>query len=150
DIPIDQYLYRAFDFAWEATGSKGLLVWSTTAGQITYRTFTAPDTWGSITNVAMGATDHTWIHVRTNPSLQAGATKILGAASENTAQSLGGIRWDGTALTGMGTNTFTSGTGGFMSNEIFELEDPSVGAGGNGEGRELAWRNSRGIDEDNI
>jgi len=141
DIPIDQYLYRAFDFAWEATGSKGLLVWSTTAGQITYRTFTAPDTWGSITNVAMGATDHTWIQVRTNPSLQAGATKILGAASENTAQSLGGIRWDGTALTVMGTNTFTSGTGGFMSNEMFDLKYPSVRAGGTGEVREMVCRN---------
>jgi len=141
DISIDQYLYRAFDFAWEATGSKGLLVWSTTAGQITYRTFTAPDTWGSITNVAMGATDHTWIQVRTNPSLQAGATKILGAASENTAQSLGGIRWDGTALTVMGTNTFTSGTGGFMSNEMFDLKYPSVRAGGTGEVREMVCRN---------
>src|SRR5438445_5882603 len=141
DSVIDQYLYRAFDFRGEATGSKGLLVWSTTAGPITYRTFTAPNTWGSVTNAAMGATDHTWIQVRTNPSLQAGATKILGAASENTAQSLGGIRWDGTGLTVMGANSFTCGTGGFMSKEMFDPNYPRVRGGGTRQDREMGYRN---------
>src|SRR5207244_10710799 len=116
-----------------SSGSKGLLVWSTTAGQITYRTFTAPNTWGSVTNVATGATDHTWIQLRTNPSTQAGATKILGAASENTAQSLGGIRWDGTTFTVLGTSTVSAKGGGFMEYEMFHLKYPGVREGGNGE-----------------
>src|SRR5438445_531725 len=141
DSVIDQFLYRAFDFAWESTGSKGLLVWSTTAGQITYRTFTAPNTWGSVTNVATGATDHTWIQLRTNPSTQAGATKSLGAASENTAPSLGGVRWDGRTFRVIGTSSFTGNTGGFMDNEMFDLKYPDARVGGTGEIRHMVCRN---------
>src|SRR3989442_4118313 len=133
-LPIfDQYLYRDFDFAWEASGSKGLLVWSTTAGQITYRAFTAPNTWGSVTNIAMGATDHTWIQLRTNPSPQAGATKILGAASQNSAQNLGGIRWYGTTFTVVGPSTFTANTGGFLVNGNFDVKYPDARVCGTGE-----------------
>jgi hypothetical protein len=140
DTAIDQYLYRAFDFAWEASGSKGLLVYSTTAGQITYRTFTAPNTWGSITNVAMGTSDHTWIQARTNPSPQTGGTKILGAASDNTPQDLGAFRWDGTTFTVIGSGTFSTDTGGFMANEMFDLKYPDVRLGGTGEIRNMVCK----------
>src|SRR5207245_10580900 len=102
---------------------------------------TAPNTWGSVTNVATGATDHTWIQLRTNPSTQAGATKILGAASEKTAQSLGGIRWDGTTFTVIGTSTFTANTGGFRDKGEFDMKYPSVRAGGTGATRESGFRN---------
>jgi len=131
DAGIDQFLYRDFDFAWESTGSKGLLVWSTTAGQITYRTFTAPNTWGTTTNVAMGTNDHLWVQLRTNP--YAGATKILGAASENSASDLGVFRWDGTTFTLIGSNTITSDIGGFPGNEGFDLKYREASAGGTGE-----------------
>ncbi len=92
---IAQVNFRSFDFAWEASGSKGLLVMSTAPNNLAYRTFTAPNTWGTITTVATGSTDHTWIQTRTNP-VSGSTIKILGAASENTAQSLGGFKWDGT------------------------------------------------------
>src|SRR5256886_1549371 len=131
DGGIDQYLYRDFDFAWESTGSKGLLVWSPTAGQITYRTFTAPNAWGHITNVAMGMNCHLWVQLRTN--LFAGATKIMGAASENTASDLGVFRWDGTTVTMIGSSTFTSDIGGFPGNEGFDLKYREASAGGTGE-----------------
>ncbi|HLB67190.1 MAG TPA: hypothetical protein VJN63_01745 [Thermoplasmata archaeon] len=117
---------RAFDFAWEATGSKGLLVWSDTAGQISYRTFTAPNTWGSQADVAMGANAHPWVQLRTNPSAGAGATKILGAVMETTANDLGAIRWDGTTFTVIGPNTFSADVGANTENESFELEYPAV------------------------
>jgi len=129
-----QVNFRSFDFAWEATGSKGLLVFSNTAGPnwIEYRTFTAPSTWGTITAIAMGSSDHTWIEARTNP-FAGGTTKILGAASENSAQSLGAFRWDGTTFTVIGTSTFTASTGGFMDNEMFDLKYREAGAGATGE-----------------
>jgi hypothetical protein len=129
-----QVNFRSFDFAWEATGSKGLLVFSNTAGPnwIEYRTFTAPSTWGTITAIAMGSSDHTWVQARTNP-FAGGTTKILGAASENSAQSLGAFKWDGTTFTVIGTSTFTASTGGFMDNEMFDLKYREPGAGATGE-----------------
>ena len=45
DPGIDFTNARSFDFAWEDTGSKGLLIWGTRSGQITYSAFTAPSTW---------------------------------------------------------------------------------------------------------
>jgi len=115
-------------------------VMSTAPNNLAYRTFTAPNTWGTITTVAMGSTDHTWIQARTNP-VSGSTIKILGAASENTAQSLGGFKWDGTTFTVIGTSTFTASTGGFMDNEMFDLKYPAVRAGGTGEIREMVCRN---------
>src|SRR2546425_11862469 len=68
---------RNFDFAWEDTGNKGLLVYGARSGQITRKTFTAPDTWGAATNTAMGAHGHPWVQVRTNPFPGAGAAQVL-------------------------------------------------------------------------
>ena len=116
---------RAFDFAWEASGSNGLLVWGDNAGQISYKTFTAPNTWGSQTNVAMGANAHPWVQLRTNPFAPTGATKILGAVMETTALDLGAIRWDGTTFTVIGASTLTADVG-TVSWESFELEYDSV------------------------
>jgi len=121
DVGIDSTATRPFDFAWEDSGSRGILVWGTTAGQITYRTFTAPNTWGTITNVAMGANTHQWVQLRTNPSSTMGATKILGAVMEGTALDLGAIHWDGTTFTVVGASTFT-GDVGTTAYDSFELE----------------------------
>ena len=110
---------RAFDFAWEPTGSNGLLVYGDNAGQISYKTFTAPNTWGSQTNVAMGANAHPWVQLRTNP--RSGSVKILGAVMETTALDLGAIRWDGTTFTVIGASTFSADVG-ITSYESFELE----------------------------
>jgi len=137
---IAQVNFRSFDFAWEAAGSKGLLVGSTAPNNLAYRTFTAPNAWGTITTVAMGSTDHTWIQARTNP-ISGSTTKILGAASENTAQSLGGFKWDGTTFTVIGPSTFTASTNGFMDNEMFDLKYPDVRVGGTGEIRQMVCKN---------
>jgi len=110
---------RAFDFAWELTGSNGLLVWGDNAGQISYKTFTAPNTWGSQTNVAMGANAHPWVQLRTNP--RSGSVKILGAVMEATALDLGAIRWDGSTFTIIGASTFTANVG-TVTYDSFELE----------------------------
>ncbi len=111
DTAIDSASARAFDFAWESSGSKGLLVYGTTAGQITYRTFTAPNTWGGATNAAMGANTHPWVRLATNPFPRTGAVKIIGAVMEAIANDLGAITWDGSTFTVVGASTFTADTG---------------------------------------
>ncbi len=121
DTAIDTANSRAFDFAWENSSSKGLLVWGTTAGQITYRTFTAPNTWGAITNVAMGSNTHPWVQLRTNLFPQAGGTKILGAVMEATALGLGSVRWDGTTFAVIGATSLTANAG-TTAYESFDLE----------------------------
>ncbi|TLZ59602.1 MAG: hypothetical protein E6K13_09580, partial [Methanobacteriota archaeon] len=112
---------RNFDFAWEDTGNKGLLVYGASSGQITRKTFTAPDTWGAATNTAMGSNGHPWVQLRTNPFPGAGATKILGAVMETTVDSLGAIKWDGTTFTVIGASTFTADAG-TPTYESFDLE----------------------------
>ncbi len=121
DDAIDSATTRPFDFAWEDSGNKGLLVYGTNAGQVTYRTFTAPNTWGAVTNVAMGANSHSWVQLRTNPFPAIGAMKAIGAVMEETALDLGAIRWDGTIFTVVGASTFT-GDVGTTAYDSFELE----------------------------
>src|SRR5205823_14275431 len=120
DAASDSWTTRSEDFAWESTGSRGLLVWGTTGGQITYRTFTAPNTWGTITDVAMGTTVKDWVTLRTNPFPQSGRPKILGAALDLN-DDLGAITWDGSALTVVSANLFTADTGGHTY-ENFDLQ----------------------------
>ena len=110
DTTLDYSTQRAFDFAWENTGSKGLLVYGTTNGQITYRNFTAPSTWDTATNVAMGSQGHRWVELRTNPMTSASGTKIAGVALDN-SNDLGAFQWNGTSLTVAGSNVFTNNVG---------------------------------------
>jgi hypothetical protein len=110
DAAIDTEFERPFDFAWESSGSKGLLVYGTTSGQITYRTFTAPSTWGAATNVAYGSNTKRWIQTRTNPIPGTSGTKILGAVMENADNDLGAFTWDGTTFTVIGDTTFSTDT----------------------------------------
>ncbi|TLZ59334.1 MAG: hypothetical protein E6K13_09930, partial [Methanobacteriota archaeon] len=123
DTSIDTATTRVFDFAWEDTGSKGLLVYGTTAGQITYKTFTAPNTWSGATSVAMGggADVHAWVRLDTNRAFVSGNQKILGAVLETTANDLGAIKWDGTTFAIIGANTFTADTG-TSTYESFDLK----------------------------
>src|SRR5207302_9402550 len=73
-------------------------------------------------------------------AVSGGTIKIVGSASENAAQSLGGFKWDGTTFTVIGTSTFTASTGGFMDNEMFDLKYPDVRLGGTGEIRQMVCK----------
>jgi hypothetical protein len=112
---------RCADFAWEPTGGKGLLVWGTTAGQIAYKTFISPNTWGPQQNVAMGTNIHRWVQLRTNPRTITGDMLVIGAVLEGTTFDLGSIRWDGTTLTVIGSSSLSSDTT-TTAYECFELE----------------------------
>jgi hypothetical protein len=126
DAAVDSNAQRCADFAWEPTGSKGLLVYGTTTGVITYRTFTAPATWGTITSTAMAGGIHPWVQLRTNPRNIAGDMKILGAVLTGTVFDIGAIRWDGTTFTVIGTNTISSDTT-VITYECFEMEFMNFG-----------------------
>jgi hypothetical protein len=121
DGTVDSDGERCADFAWEPTGGKGLLVWGTTAGQIAYKTFTSPNTWGSQQNVAMGTNIHQWVQLRTNPRIVTGDMMVIGAIIEGTTFDLGSIRWDGTTFTVIGSSSVSPDTT-TTSYECFELE----------------------------
>jgi hypothetical protein len=88
---------RCADFDWEPLGSKGLLVWSTAQDSVSYKTFTAPATWGNASTSPNPAA-HPWIQLKRNPRYVAGDVKILGATL-NGNQDIFGLRWDGSVLT---------------------------------------------------
>jgi hypothetical protein len=121
DPSVDTHAQRCADFAWEPTGSKGLLVWGTTAGEISYKTFTAPDTWGPQQNPTMGANVHPCVQLRTNTRSITGDALILGVVLEGTVFHLGAISWNGTAFTIIGTDTISTDTA-VSTYECFEME----------------------------
>ena len=121
DSPIDTNAQRCADFAWEPTGSKGLLVWGTNAGKIAYKEFTAPNTWTAKKSPAMGANRHPWVQLRTNPRNVAEDVKILGAVLEDNVFDIGAIKWDGTTFTVIGANTISSDTT-VTTYECFDLK----------------------------
>jgi hypothetical protein len=124
DLSVDTHTQRCADFAWEPTGSKGLLVWGTTAGEISYKTFAAPNTWGPQQNPTMSTNStnlHPWVQLRTNTRSIAGDTLILGAVLEGTVFHLGTISWNGTTFTIIGTDNISTDTA-VSTYECFEME----------------------------
>jgi hypothetical protein len=115
DASVDTHASRCADFAWEYRASpnfknQGLLVYGTTAGQITWRRFRAPNYMTAATNVPMGINIHTWVQLKSNPRTIGNDTFVLGAVLETTTYDLGAVKWDGTTLAVMGTSTFTADT----------------------------------------
>jgi hypothetical protein len=97
DAAVDTHAARCFDFAWNPTGSTGLLVWGTTANSISRKTFTPPNTWGAATTATAAGT-HPWVQLRTNPRYVTGDKYILGAVL-NSNFDIGSITWDGATFT---------------------------------------------------
>ena len=126
DGSVDSNDQRCADFAWEPTGSKGLLVWGTNSGQITYRTFTGPSTWGSQQNPAMGSNTHSWVQLRTDPRTIGGDKRILGVILESADNDLGVVKWDGSSFTVIGDQTISSDTG-TSTYECFDIEFMNYG-----------------------
>jgi hypothetical protein len=121
DTSIDTNAQRCADFAWEPSNGKGLLVYGTTSGQISWRRLSAPNYMTAATNIPMGANVHPWVQLKSNPRIATGDAKILGAVSEGgTALDLGAVSWNGTTFTIIGTSTFSTNTGGITC-ENFDL-----------------------------
>ena len=121
DTNVDAAAQRPADFAWESTGSKGLLVYGTSSGVINWKSYTYPNSFPSSGAPTMGANTHPWVQLRTNPRSITGDVKILGAILEDSAYDLGAISWDGTTFTVIGTNTISSDTT-LITYECFDLK----------------------------
>lgn len=109
DAAIDSMVARCADFAWEPTGSKGLLVWGTATGVINWKSFTAPNTWPSSGAPAMAGGIHPWVQLRTNTNSTA-TVKILGAILTGTVFDIGAVSWNGAAFTIIGVSTISAST----------------------------------------
>ncbi|MCW4009675.1 MAG: hypothetical protein NWF05_03525 [Candidatus Bathyarchaeota archaeon] len=120
DTSIDTSSQRCADFAWEPTGSHGLIVWGTSAGKIKYQLFDGAG-WGASNEPSMGTYTHPWVQLRTNSGSTSGDIKILGAILENTVNTLGSVTWNGASFSVLGSNTISSGTA-TTAYECFEME----------------------------
>jgi hypothetical protein len=121
DSAIDTHASRCVDFAWEPNTGRGLLVWATASGQIAYKTFTSPNTWGPQQNTAMGANTHSWVQLQTNARDVTGDMRILGAVLEGSVYDLGAVSWNGTTFTIIGASAISTDTA-TTTYECFELE----------------------------
>lgn len=117
DGSVDTNAGRCADFAWYSP-TQGLLVWGATNNQISWRTFTAPNTWSTESTVNAAGT-HPWVQLKTNTRNIDGDIKVLGA-DLNSDSKIGVIIWNGTffALTEAAITTDTQGT----TYECFEIE----------------------------
>jgi len=126
DAGVDTNAARCADFAWEYRASpdfrnQGLLAYGTTAAQIAWRLFRAPNYVTSATTPAMGSGTHPWVQLKSNPRSVTSDTKILGAVLESTTFDLGAVTWDGTAFTVTDPDTISSDTT-VSTYECFEIE----------------------------
>jgi hypothetical protein len=101
DNDVDTNVWRPADFDWEQGTSKGLIAWGTTAGSLSYRTYSS-GTWGSTSLITMGTGTHNWVVLQRMPTNRSTEVRILGATQElnGTRYPLGSIGWTGSALSG--------------------------------------------------
>lgn len=117
DNNVDTNTQRCADFEWEPSGGKGLLVWGTRSGSLSFKTFTSPSTWSATSTITASGT-HPWIQLKRNTDPTSN-TKILGAMLNNNFN-LGALKWNGTTLTNLGDSTLTSNTN-TITYECFEI-----------------------------
>ena len=117
DTGVNTNAQRCADVEWEPTGSKVLMVYGTTSGRVSYKTWTPAGGWSGITTSTNTGT-HPWIQLRRNPRSVSGDVKILGATL-NSNNDIFGFKWDGTTLTFEET-AFTADTV-VVTYECFEI-----------------------------
>jgi hypothetical protein len=116
------YNTRSADIEWGPAGSEALLVWGTSSGSLTYKTFTT-NGW-SDSSIILAAGTHPWIQLRRSPLNIPGGVKILGVMM-NSDGCLGALKWDGSILTNLGDAAFTAVTG-TSDYECFEVSFESA------------------------
>ncbi|MFH1107234.1 MAG: hypothetical protein V1787_05035 [Candidatus Micrarchaeota archaeon] len=121
DGTVDSHASRVADFAWEPSGSGGLLVWGTTGGSLSYRNFTAPSSWYGSTRTFAASSTHPWVQLRRNPRDAPDDAGILGLYANSTG-ALGVFYWaDNQSIVTLGDNAVTQ-TLGSTTYESFESD----------------------------
>ncbi len=125
DTSVDSSSQQCADFAWEPTGSKGLLVWGTSKGRIDYKAFTG-SSWGSQTFASTSNTNHYWVQLSTNPRSVSGDTKILGAIMDSKS-AIVTIKWIGSSFIVLDNSNEVITTSSSSSYECFALAYKNYG-----------------------
>jgi hypothetical protein len=109
DNGVNGHVSRVLDFAWDNTGSRGVLIWATTSGQLDFKRFSGTNTFSARSSFAETST-HPWVQLSDipNPTV-ADTVSSLGATLDATFD-LGGIRWNGAF-----SNPVSTGDGGITS-----------------------------------
>lgn len=127
DTAVDRANTRSFDFVWEPSGSLGLLVWGTSSGSVSRRTYSgSSNSWGATGTVQYAGT-HPWIIGAANP---AGSDTIRSLfISINSQQDFGSMKWDGSslALIGIASLTHDSGSTNFEGGSIAFFKKKATG-----------------------
>lgn len=99
DATIDSVSIRAFDWAWDNAGdaTRGILVWSSSSGVVTYKRYTATDTWTATKTFSDDGATHGWVSLNEhfNPT-SADSVSVLGAVIDGDSD-VSQMRWDGSA-----------------------------------------------------
>jgi hypothetical protein len=109
DTGVDANTSRPADFAWNPSGSTGLVVWGTTSGSVSRNTFNGgTNSWGTAGTTTYTGTTHPWVVALRNPT-DADTINSLWLV-QNSNFDIGGMKYDGTTLTLLAVNTFTADT----------------------------------------
>lgn len=127
DTSVDRANTRSFDFVWEPSGSLGLLVWGTSSGSVSRRTYSGDsDSWGATGTVQYAGT-HPWIIGAAN---SAGYDTVRALfISINSQQDFGSMKWDGSslALVDVASLTRDSGSTNFEGGSIAFFKKKAAG-----------------------
>ncbi len=115
DNNVDNTSRRVFDFAWNPTGSAGVLVWGTTSGSIHYRQWSGT-VWSTAFYAVPYANTKAWVVGTTNPMSRKSAFLVLNGASD-----IGSLIYDGLELKVIGTQTHTADTASVL-NEALSID----------------------------
>ncbi|HUL51693.1 MAG TPA: LamG-like jellyroll fold domain-containing protein, partial [Verrucomicrobiae bacterium] len=109
DVNTDSSATRVADFAWNPTGSTGMLVWDTDgAGNTISSVFCNPQCTNAIQTNATWAGTGGWMSLYTNPASGGTSVQILGLRMNN-AINLGSFHWDGSKpFTNYGDSALTA------------------------------------------
>ncbi|MGI0004940.1 MAG: hypothetical protein ACREAO_04770, partial [Nitrososphaera sp.] len=125
DANIDDSATRVFDFAWDnsADALRGVMVYGTTSGSLTFKRYTEPNTWTAATTFSDDGT-HQWVSLNesSNPTA-ADLTSVLGAAIDD-GSDIGGLKWDGAPPVVNPHSTGDDGitTSGSTTSESFHID----------------------------
>lgn len=92
-VTLSNPAMQCADFDWQTTGGKGLLVWSGASDSISYKTFTASSTWGSVSQVSNSGT-HPWITLKNCRNQD----QLILGLTINSNNDIWGLKWDGSSL----------------------------------------------------
>ena len=125
DGTVDQVTSRVVDFMWAPTASKGVLIWGTALGSLSYRNYTAPATWSATEGTfTAGANIHPWIRLDGNPRSITNDVDGFGMDLEATVNDLDSLTMNGTTPRIVGS-AFTANTLEAV-NESFDLDSTSL------------------------